>query len=135
MQLRRELAWVMIVFVGLYGLWLSAMGSIAYGYGYRPEAQSLLMFIRHTQPLFIVPCVLLALVPPWWAMVPLWLLSISICIFPYVLNVQQNGALEYVNAPFSVREVKEIALVMLVPIAMQIALLLKGTGNQRTDNF
>jgi hypothetical protein len=52
-----------------------------------------------------------------------------------VLNVQQNGALEYVNAPFSVREVKEIALVMLVPIAMQIALLLKGTGNQRTDNF
>jgi hypothetical protein len=85
-------------------------------------------------PMFVFPCVLLALVPRWWAVVPLWLISISICLFPYVMNVQQNGALEYVNAPFSVQEIKEMAQVIIIPIAMLIALLIKGTGNQRRDH-
>ena len=84
--------------------------------------------------MFVFPCVLLALVPRWWAVVPLWLISISICLFPYVMNVQQNGALEYVNAPFSVQEIKEMAQVIIIPIAMQIALLIKGIGNQRRDH-
>jgi hypothetical protein len=134
MQHRREFAWILIVLVVLYSLWFSAIGSISYGYGYKPEANSLLMFISYVQPMFVFPCVLLALVPRWWAIVPLWLISISICLFPYVMNVQQNGALEYVNAPFSVQEIKEMAQVIIIPIAMLIALLIKGTGNQRRDH-
>ena len=86
MQLRRELAWVMIVVVVLYGLWLSALGAITYGYAYKPEAHSLMMFSRYTQPMFIFPCALIAFVPRRWATIPLWLLSISIALFIYLLT-------------------------------------------------
>jgi hypothetical protein len=134
MQLRRELAWVMIVVVVLYGLWLSALGAITYGYAYKPEAHSLMMFSRYTQPMFIFPCALIAFVPRRWATIPLWLLSISIALFIYLPDFQLEDALDTWAAPFAIQEAKEIAQVMIVPVAMKIAVMMKQSGKRRSDH-
>ncbi len=133
MQFRRQLAWVIIVAVVLYALWLSALGAVAYGSEYKPEARSLLMLIRYTQPMFIFPCVLAALVPRWWTSVPLWMLSISISIFIYLPDFQFEDALDSWAAPFAMQQARQMAGVMIVPVVMQIALLLKRSGKLRSE--
>jgi hypothetical protein len=123
----------MIVGIVLYALWLSALGAVTYGSEYKPEARSLLILIRYTQPMFIFPCVLVALVPRWWTSVPLWMLSISVALFIYLPDFQLEDALDSWAAPFAMQQAKQMAEVMIVPVVMQIALLLKRSGKQRSE--
>jgi hypothetical protein len=47
-----------------------------------------------------------------------------------VLNAQQKAWLGYWATPFGLRNVRDVALVILIPVATQFAVLLTGIGTK-----
>ena len=124
---RRAIAWALLVVVGIYGLVISLLGRVAFSYGYRPEAHSTIMFIRYLQPVLVLPCFLVALVPRRSATLPLWVLTVSIASFPFLIrDANLRAVLGYWNVPFGVRAVKELAMVMVIPVVVQMAVWLRS---------
>ncbi len=124
---RRAIAWVLLVVVGVYGLVISLLGRVAFAYGYRPEAHSTIMFIRYLQPMLVLPCFFVALVPRRWATLPLWVLCVSIASFPFLIrDANLRAVLGYWNVPFGPRAVKELAMVMVIPVVVQMAVWLRS---------
>jgi hypothetical protein len=123
----RRLAYmVLIVGIGLYSLGISALGKMAFDYGYRPEAHSLIMLIRYLQPILVFPLFLVSLLPRKWTTLPLWLVCLSISVLPFMIrDAKEKLFLGYWDTPFGLREVKEIAIVMLIPVVVQMAVWLK----------
>jgi glucan phosphoethanolaminetransferase (alkaline phosphatase superfamily) len=134
MQFRKELAWIVIFFVGLWSLWIFLMSFMFYSYAYRPEAHSFLMWIRYTLTPMIFPCFLFALVPRRWATIPLWVVSISTIALPYLLNAQQKAWLGYWTTSFNHRDTKEIAQIIVIPIATQLAVMLQWRGSRENSS-
>lgn len=124
---RRAVAWILLVAIGFYCLCISLLGRVAFAYGYRPEAHNTIMFIRYLQPVLVLPFFLVALVPRRWATLPLWVLCVSISSLPFLIrDAQLRSLLGYWNVPFGVRAVKELAIVMVIPVVVQIAIWLKS---------
>lgn len=114
---------------------MSLLGRVAFAYGYRSEAHSLLMFVRYWQPLLVFPFFLLSLVPRKWATLPLWFVCLSIVGFPYLIrDANLRTLLGYWNAPLGVRAFKEAVMIMVIPFAVQLAVWLKSDSNKRTSN-
>jgi hypothetical protein len=132
MNTRRVVAWALLIAVGVYAIAIFALGRLAFAYGYHPEAHSVLMFISYIQPMLVLPCVLFALLPRTWATAPLWIVCTSISIFPFIItDAKQKVLLGYRDTPPGLREVKEIMLVMLIPLLVQIAVLLKTRSGKQ----
>ena len=124
---RRAIAWVLLVIVGIYGLVISLLGRVAFAYGYRPEAHNTIMFIRYLQPVLVLPFFLMALVPRRWATLPLWVLCVSIASFPFLIrDANLRALLGYWNFPYGARAVKELAMVMVIPVVVQMAVWLRS---------
>jgi len=124
---RRSIAWVLFVIVGIYALVISLLGRVAFAYGYRPEAHNTIMFIRYLQPVLVLPFFLVALVSRRWATLPLWALCVSIASFPFLIrDANLRALLGYWNVPFGARAVKELAMVMIIPVVVQMAVWLRS---------
>jgi hypothetical protein len=129
---RRAIAWILFVSVGVYCLVISLLGRVAFAYGYRPEAHNTIMFIRYLQPVLVLPFFLLAVVPRKWATFPLWVLCVSIASFPFLIrDAQLKMLLGYWNVPFGVRAVKELAIVMVIPVVVQLAAWLRSGSEKQ----
>ena len=126
MKNRLALAWILFVLIGIYCLGVSSLGRVSFAYGYRPaEAHSTLLFFRYLQPILILPFFLLSLIPRKWATIPLWFLSISICSLPFLITDDHLRALLGYWRPVVPREIKEIAMVMIIPIVAQFSVWLR----------
>jgi hypothetical protein len=135
MNTRRVITWALLIAVGVYAIAIFALGRLAFAYGYHPEAHSVLMFISYLQPMLVLPCFLFGLLPRKWATAPLWIVCTSISIFPFIItDARQKFLLAYRDTPHGLREVKEIMLVMLIPLLVQIAVLLKTRSGKQEFN-
>ena len=121
---------LVMVVAGCYAFAISALGSIAFDYGYRPEAHSAILFIGYFQHILVFPFFLIALIPRKWATLPLWAVCLSICCFPYVIHDAQLRTLfGYGNNQFDLRDLKGISMVMVIPAAVQTAVWLRSRHN------
>jgi hypothetical protein len=119
-----------IAVLGLYSLAISALGNVAFGYGYRPEAHNVMLFIRYFQPVLVFPFFLISLFRRKWATIPLWVLALSICSLPFLISdAKLRALLGYWNKPFGLHALKEIAMVMVIPVAAQMAVWLRSRHN------
>ncbi len=129
---RRLVVWLLFGAVGIYCLFISLLGRVAFAYGYRPETHSLILFVRYLQPILVLPFFLVSLVPRKWATLPLWIVCVSIASFPYLIRDPNLRALMgYWNAPLGVRVVKEVAMVMVIPAVVQLAVWLRSGSNKQ----
>ena len=122
----RDAALVLLGIVGLYCFGISMLGGVAFEYGYRAEAHSMLIFIRYIQPILVFPAFLLALIPCKWTTFPLWILCLSIASFPYLIrDTNLRAQLGYWSIPVE-KEIKELLMVMVIPIVVQLATWLRS---------
>jgi hypothetical protein len=122
----RTVAWVLFVLTGIYCLCVSLLGRVEFAYGYKPEAHSAVMLMRYLQPVLVLPLFLLALVPRKWATFPLWALCISIAVFPFLIRDENMRIqLGYWSSPSGIYALKEIAIVMVIPVMVQFAAMLR----------
>jgi hypothetical protein len=123
---------LVITGIGLYCLGISALGRLAFAYGYRPEAHSLILFIRYLQPMLVFPFFLVSLIPRKWSTFPLWVVCLSVCSFPFaVRDAELRTLLGYWNSPFGLRAAKEIAMIMVIPVIVQMAVWIRARHNAR----
>ena len=127
---------MLFVLVGLYSLSMSLLGRVAFAYGYRPEDHSIIMLVRYLQPMLVLPLFLVSLVPHRWATLPLWALCLSIASLPYLIrDANLRILLGYWNAPLTVHVVKEVAMVMVIPVVVQVAAWLRAGSNQQVQGI
>jgi len=131
---RRSVAWLLFGLAGIYCLLVSLLGRVAFAYGYKPEAHSLILFMRYLQPVLVLPFFLLSLVPRRWTTLPLWIVCVSIASFPYLIRDQNLRMLMgYWSAPLGLRMIKEVAMVMVIPVVVQIAVWLRTNSGSQND--
>jgi hypothetical protein len=87
--------------------------------------------LRYTLLLLIIPCYLLALSRRRWATIPLWLVSTAVMLTQFMLNAQQNVMFSAWSQPSEFVYVGEMTKIMLIPIAVQLAVVLSGYENSR----
>lgn len=90
----------------------------------------LLMGLRYTLLVLIIPAYIIALSRGRWSTVPLWLVSTSVMLTQFLLSTQRSAMfVEGVQASAFVY-VGEMTKIMLIPIAVQLAVVLRemGTG-------
>jgi hypothetical protein len=123
-KLRERVGWAILLAEGIYTLSLLCLSSLAWSYGYRPEAHSPLLFVRYSLPLLIFPCFLLALVRRRWAPAPLWIVSLCVLILPFALDTRSRIFVGY--RPNASASMREFAILLLIPLGTQLGLWLKG---------
>jgi hypothetical protein len=126
MKVRAGLSGILLLAMGVYSFILFFLGRLAFAYGYHPQAHSVAMFVRYMQNMLVFPCFLLALLRYRWTTVPLWVVCTSICVFPFFIVDPAQRFLGYGNTSFDRSELKGIMLVMIIPVLVQIAVLLRG---------
>jgi len=85
-----------------------------------------MIWLRYALLLLIVPCYFIALSRRRWTTIPLWLVSTSVMLMQYLLAAQQGAASG--TADNSLIYVGEMTKIMLIPIGVQIAVVLRGMG-------
>jgi hypothetical protein len=101
------------------------MGS---GWNYRVEALLAMIWFRYTLLLLIVPSYCIALSRRRWATIPLWLVSAAVLLMQFLMAARQGVAFASVAAEDSFIYVGEMTKIMLIPIAVQFAVALRGMG-------
>jgi hypothetical protein len=93
-----------------------------------------MIWLRYTLLLLIFPCYFIALSRRWWTTIPLWLVSTSIMLTQFLMAAQQGAAVGSGAVDDSYIYVGEMTKIMLIPIAVQIAVVLRrmgiGAGNR-----
>jgi hypothetical protein len=87
-----------------------------------------MIWLRYALLLSILPCYFIALSRRWWTTIPLWLVSTSVMLTQYLMAAQQGGASGSAGADSSIIFVGEMTKIMLIPISVQIAVVLRGMG-------
>jgi hypothetical protein len=87
-----------------------------------------MIWLRYTLLLLIFPSYCIALSRSRWATMPLWLVSTSVMLTQFLMAVQRSAAFGSVAADDSFIFVGEMTKIMLIPIAVQFAVALRGIG-------
>jgi hypothetical protein len=91
------------------------------------------IWLRYALLLLIVPAYLIALKRGRWTIFPLWLVSASAMLVQFELSVQQNAMFTGGTAASSFLWIAETAKIMLIPVSVQFAVILKA-WEARTEN-
>ncbi len=86
-----------------------------------------LTVLRYTL-LLVIPAYLIALLRRWWTTIPLWLVSTSVMLTQFLMAAQHGTAFASGAADDSFVYVGEMTKIMLIPIAVQFAIILRGMG-------
>jgi hypothetical protein len=95
-----------------------------------------MIWLRYSLLVLIIPAYVIALSRRRWTTVPLWLVSVSVMLTQFALAAQQGtmpGGWPEASALIYAGEMTKI---MVVPIAVQLAIVLKGWQSRvrsRTD--
>jgi hypothetical protein len=87
-----------------------------------------LMGLRYLLLLLIFPAYFIALSRRRWSTIPLWLVSTGIMLTQFLMAVRQGAAFGTGAADGSLVYVGEMTKIMLIPIVVQIAAVLRGMG-------
>ena len=87
-----------------------------------------LTVLRYTLLLLMIPAYFIALSRLWWTTIPLWLLSTAVMLTQFLMAAQQSAAFAIGAADNSFIYVGEMTKIMLIPIGVQIAVVLRGMG-------
>jgi hypothetical protein len=116
---------VLIYVTGFLYVFLRGNGS---GWIYRAEAHLAMIWLRYALLVLIVPSYLIALSRRQWATMPLWLVSTSVMVTQFLMATQQGAAFASATVDDSYIYVGEMTKIMLIPIAVQVAVVLRGMG-------
>ena len=127
----RWISRIMFSMAAIYSLALTVVGMVAFDNGYRPEAHSAFLFYRYLQTMLVCPLFLISLIPRRWTTVPLWFICLSISSLPYLIrNPLMKTRLGYFSRPFGSAAVEEIALIMVLPVVVQLAAWLRPSRDE-----
>jgi hypothetical protein len=87
-----------------------------------------LTVLRYTLLLLLIPAYFIALSRRWWTTIPLWLVSTSVMLTQYLMAVQQGAAIWSGAADNSIIYVGEMTKIMLIPMVVQFAIVLRSMG-------
>ena len=87
-----------------------------------------LTVLRYTLLLLVIPAYFIALSRRWWTTIPLWLVSSAVMLTQFLMAAQQSAAFGTGAADGSLIYVGEMTKIMLIPIGVQIAVVLRGMG-------
>jgi hypothetical protein len=102
-----------------------------------PEVQSPMIWLRYALLLLIVPAYFIALSRRRWANLPLWLVSASVAMVQIAMTSPLNMPLAFGVTASPFLWAAETTKIMLIPIAVQFAILLKAResrGGNREEN-
>jgi len=85
-----------------------------------------LTVLRYTLLLLVIPAYFVALLRRWWTTIPLWLVSTSVMLTQFLMATQQGTATGAADG--SLIYVGEMTKIMLVPMAVQFAIVLRSMG-------
>jgi hypothetical protein len=87
-----------------------------------------LTVLRYTLLLLVIPAYCLALSRRWWTTIPLWLVSTSVMLTQFLMAAQQGTAFGSGPADNSLIYVGEMTKIMLIPMIVQFAIVLRSMG-------
>jgi hypothetical protein len=87
-----------------------------------------LTVLRYTLLLLVIPAYFIALSRRWWTTIPLWLVSTSVMLTQFLMAAQQGTAFGNGAADNSFVYVGEMTKIMLIPMVVQFAVVLRGMG-------
>jgi len=93
-----------------------------------------MIWIRYALLVLILPAYVIALTRRRWTTIPLWLVSASVVMTQIALRAQQSTLLADGTTASAFIYAAETTKIMVIPIAVQLAVTLKGmeqsVGNQ-----
>lgn len=95
---------------------------------YRVEVYRSMIWLRYSLLLLIFPAYFIALSRRRWTTIPLWLVSTAVMLTQFLMAAQQGGAAGSGAADESLVYVGEMTKIMLIPIVVQCAVVLRGMG-------
>lgn len=87
-----------------------------------------MIWLRYTLLLLIVPAYFIALSRRWWTTIPLWLVSTSVMLTQFLMSAGQSDLIGGGTNQLGFVYVGEMTKIMLIPIAVQFAIILRGMG-------
>jgi hypothetical protein len=87
-----------------------------------------LIVLRYTLLLLVIPAYIIALSRRSWTTIPLWLVSTSVMLTQFLMAAQQGTAFASGPANDSFLYVGEMTKIMLIPMVVQFAVVLRGIG-------
>ncbi|MGA2898416.1 MAG: hypothetical protein ABSE27_12595 [Acidobacteriaceae bacterium] len=87
-----------------------------------------LTVLRYTLLLLVIPAYFIALSRRWWTTIPLWLVSTAVMLTQFLMAAQQGAAFGSGAADGSLIYVGEMTKIMLIPMVVQFAVVLRGMG-------
>jgi hypothetical protein len=87
-----------------------------------------LTVLRYTLLLVVIPTYFVALSRRWWTTIPLWLVSTSVMLTQFLMAAQQGAAFGSGAANGSLIYVGEMTKIMLIPMVVQFAIIMRGMG-------
>jgi hypothetical protein len=87
-----------------------------------------MVWVRYMLLVLIIPAYIIALSRRRWTTVPLWLVSTSVMLTQFVMSTQQSSNLVDGVQPSTLVYVGEMTKIMLIPIAVQLAAVLRDMG-------
>ncbi|MGD0738542.1 MAG: hypothetical protein ABR957_03025 [Terracidiphilus sp.] len=85
-----------------------------------------MIWLRYTLLLLIFPAYLIALSRRWWTTIPLWLVSTSVMLTQFMMSAGQSDPIGGGTNQLGIVYVGEMTKIMLIPIAVQFAIILRG---------
>jgi hypothetical protein len=95
---------------------------------YRAEVNAAVIWLRYTLLLLIFPAYFIALSRRWWTTIPLWLVSASVMLTQFLMSAGQSDPIGGGTNQLGFVYVGEMTKIMLIPIAVQFAIVLRGMG-------
>ena len=87
-----------------------------------------MIWLRYALLLLIVPSYFIALSRRWWTTIPLWLVSTAVMLTQFLMAAQQGAAFGSGAADGSLIYVGEMTKIMLIPMVVQFAVVVRGMG-------
>jgi hypothetical protein len=87
-----------------------------------------LIVLRYTLLLLVFPAYGIALSRRWWTTIPLWLASAGVMLTQFLMAAQKGAVIGGGAAEDSFIYVGEMTKIMLIPIVVQCAVLLRDRG-------
>ena len=87
-----------------------------------------LIGLRYLLLLLILPAYFIALSRRWWTTIPLWLVSTGVMLTQFLISAQQSTLIGGGTSEFGFVYVGEMTKIMLIPIVVQSAVVLRGMG-------
>lgn len=97
------------------------------------EAPSPMIWLRYALLLSIFPAYVIALSHRRWTTIPLWLVSGAVMVVQLALNAKPNLTFADGTAPSAFLYFVETTKIMLIPVAVQFAVMLKASQSRVGD--